>query len=126
MEDIDNYNCEGMCAEKHCSNKYTKHTAITHNGLKLFVCLCDKHAGVYEAFENSNEKDFEYFTHPDGEKSVIIKCIKGNDNTWKFFCEFCGVWHTHGAGEGHRCAHCHNSKSPYSGGYYLKLKESNQ
>jgi hypothetical protein len=29
------------------------------------------------------------------------------------WCKFCGVWHSHGQGEGHREAHC-QEETPYS------------
>lgn len=39
----------------------------------------------------------------------------------KFFCEFCNKFHYHGAGEGHRVAHCKiEVESPFhETGYYL-------
>ena len=45
---------------------------------------------------------------------------------WRFFCPYCGHWHTHGVGEGWRVAHCTDAgrrdESPYPyTGYYLKL-----
>ena len=29
------------------------------------------------------------------------------------WCDHCGIWHWHGAGEGHREAHCRGPGSPY-------------
>jgi len=41
---------------------------------------------------------------------------------WKVWCAFCERWHFHGAGPGHRVAHCACKRSPYSDrGYYLEL-----
>ena len=38
---------------------------------------------------------------------------------WRVWCRFCGRWHYHGPGEGHRVAHC-NGETPYSvSGYNL-------
>ena len=38
-----------------------------------------------------------------------------------FWCPFCKRWHLHGAGEGHRAAHCFNEESPLDKrGYVLK------
>lgn len=37
-----------------------------------------------------------------------------------FWCVHCRRWHTHGAGDGHRVAHCKDG-APYTrGGYVLK------
>ena len=37
------------------------------------------------------------------------------------WCKYCGVWHSHGQGEGHREAHC-QEETPYSRtGYNLAL-----
>ncbi len=36
------------------------------------------------------------------------------------WCVHCLQWHWHGAGDGHRVAHCHDPQSPYNtGGYEL-------
>ena len=32
---------------------------------------------------------------------------------WVVWCKHCGEWHRHGAAEGHREAHCHDSGSLY-------------
>lgn len=43
----------------------------------------------------------------------------GNLYVW---CWYCGKWHIHGPGEGHRVAHCGDRKSPYAEtGYVLKI-----
>jgi hypothetical protein len=52
--------------------------------------------------------------------------LGGDSPVWRFFCEWCGEFHTHGVGEGRRVAHCSDRGrkrgSPYRwGGYYLKL-----
>jgi hypothetical protein len=33
---------------------------------------------------------------------------------WRVWCRFCVCWHDHGAGEGHRIAHCADPGSPYN------------
>ena len=41
---------------------------------------------------------------------------------WRVWCAHCCRWHQHGAGEGHREAHCHDPASPYErSGYNLAL-----
>ena len=50
----------------------------------------------------------------------------GGSPIWRFFCPYCGHWHTHGVGEGWRVAHCtdagRRNDSPYiQNGYYLVL-----
>ena len=44
FDDITNHNCAGMCAEKTCSEKYTKFAFLTLNGVEIVIALCDKHA----------------------------------------------------------------------------------
>ncbi len=44
----------------------------------------------------------------------------GGTPYWKVWCVHCQRWHVHGAGPGHRVAHCHDSRSPYyDTGYIL-------
>jgi hypothetical protein len=39
---------------------------------------------------------------------------------WAVWCKHCQAWHYHGAGEGHREAHCKSQESPYwKSGYNL-------
>ena len=38
--------------------------------------------------------------------------IKGSVR-WLVWCKHCGEWHGHGPTEGHREAHCQDSRSPY-------------
>jgi hypothetical protein len=39
---------------------------------------------------------------------------------WVVWCKYCGRWHSHGAAEGHREAHCHDPCSPFwKSGYNL-------
>lgn len=62
-------------------------------------------------------------------KSIpIISCWKIDDIHVSFFCPDCKKIHNHGCGNGfngrygngHRCAHCHNSESRFGmSGYYL-------
>ena len=41
---------------------------------------------------------------------------------WSVWCRYCQAWHSHGAGEGHREAHCTERNSPYVAiGYNLTL-----
>lgn len=51
---------------------------------------------------------------------IIIASI-GERGTLHFWCDHCQLWHHHGAGEGHRIAHCLSTDSPYkTSGYYLR------
>lgn len=44
--------------------------------------------------------------------------LTGDLSVW---CPFCKCWHHHGAGEGHRVAHCTNLDSPFrESGYIVK------
>lgn len=47
---------------------------------------------------------------------------KGGAVRFAFHCRHCDALHSHGAGEGHREAHCTNSASPFHAtGYNLAL-----
>jgi hypothetical protein len=42
-------------------------------------------------------------------------------------CIYCATWHAHGAGNGHRVAHCFSTDSPYAGiGYILEYVDTLQ
>lgn len=61
----------------------------------------------------------------DGYEYPVVECKEYNHGLqWRFYCRYCRTYHIHGAGEGHRVAHCHgNDTSPYyKTGYYLRLK----
>jgi hypothetical protein len=46
----------------------------------------------------------------------------GHRVVWTFLCPHCRRRHTHGAGPGHRVAHCNDPSSPYeASGYVLAL-----
>lgn len=57
-------------------------------------------------------------------KVPVIKALPriNNISGFMFWCPWCKKWHVHGAGEGHRNAHCHKgSGSPFiETGYILK------
>lgn len=51
----------------------------------------------------------------------LIDCIASKDgSTWSFYCVHCRHRHTHGAGVGHRVAHCAD-RSKYPDGYIIRL-----
>jgi hypothetical protein len=37
----------------------------------------------------------------------------------RVWCCWCGRWHFHSPGYGHRAAHCHNAESPYADTGYM-------
>jgi len=58
------------------------------------------------------------------DETPTIECRDIGRGQWAFYCQYCGTDHVHGAGEGHRVAHCHNSDSPCrKTGYYIKLED---
>jgi hypothetical protein len=64
--------------------------------------------------------DGERFFESDG--PVLPAYKTPQRDTWKVWCDWCDRWHTHGAGEGHRCAHCACARSPFKDtGYNLVL-----
>lgn len=36
----------------------------------------------------------------------VLAAFHASEATWEVWCEHCRAWHRHGAGEGHRAAHC--------------------
>ena len=48
MEKIENYNCEGMCIQKECSNKHIYSTTAIINGIEVVLMFCEKHALEYD------------------------------------------------------------------------------
>lgn len=56
-------------------------------------------------------------------KAPVILCENAG-HQWRFYCQYCRVYHRHGAGAGHRAAHCTSTDSPWKeSGYILKLRE---
>ena len=50
----------------------------------------------------------------------ILLAYEDEDGGLHAWCIHCRRWHLHGAGEGHRAAHCTNKDSPYlKTGYVL-------
>lgn len=52
MEKIQNYNCEGLCVEENCDEKYTHFCKKKVNGIKVILAFCRKHAEEFEENEN--------------------------------------------------------------------------
>ena len=44
MDEIQNHNCDGMCAEEMCDKKTTHFMWIEINGMKISIVLCEEHA----------------------------------------------------------------------------------
>ena len=53
MSKIANYNCDGLCIEEYCSDRYTHFTTQKINGMGLVLGFCEKHM---EDFENETIK----------------------------------------------------------------------
>ncbi len=53
----------------------------------------------------------------------VVLCEHLRTSQWRFWCPFCKAYHYHGAGPGHRVAHCASPASPFrDGGYILKAQ----
>ena len=50
MEEISQYNCEGLCLEKTCGSKYTHFVQVNINGLNILIPLCEKHAEEFKVY----------------------------------------------------------------------------
>jgi hypothetical protein len=48
MSRIENFNCDGMCAEETCDAPYTHYTEYTEGEITFHVCFCKKHAEQLE------------------------------------------------------------------------------
>jgi hypothetical protein len=116
MNKIANNNAIGICVEEFCDMPYTHITKLDINGITVNLLFCKQHSLIFEAFEHCKGVVFK--------EPPIIKCRYSRiHDTYSFFCKYCGAVHTHGAGDGHRNAHCnsHRSLSPYRNiGYILK------
>lgn len=47
IHEIQNYNCDGMCCEEICSERYTHSTIIKIRGMNLVIAFCKEHAEEY-------------------------------------------------------------------------------
>jgi len=108
---ITNHNADGLCSQESCSDTTTHFFKININNQNLFIPLCKKHSDI---IENAN---FDKCIEP-----PLIECEADKDGVhYKFYCKYCGEYHIHGIGEGHRLSHC-TWPSPYKDtGYILKL-----
>ena len=48
MSGIQNYNCDAMCCQRYCSERYTHFCEIVLNGVELHLAMCEKHAEEFE------------------------------------------------------------------------------
>jgi hypothetical protein len=53
------------------------------------------------------------------EKPTLLAYDRGNGQ-WMAWCDRCGRFHYHSAGEGHRTAHCQKDEGYWDTGYILK------
>ena len=44
MNKIQNYNCDGLCIEKYCSERYEYFEEVELNGMKVLLGFCKKHS----------------------------------------------------------------------------------
>ncbi len=56
MNEIENYNCQGLCVQQFCNERYTHMTTIKLYELDLVLGMCKKHA---EEFDNNILKGVE-------------------------------------------------------------------
>ena len=129
MNDIENYNCDRMCISENCNEESTKFILHEVNKMKVHLVFCDKHAEIFEnkllGITKTKILGYEEIKgeHNKGIKFPVILCEE-IDESFEFYCDFCDKEHSHGKGEGHRCGHCHNPKSPYAEtGYILTLNK---
>lgn len=52
LNDITNYNFDGLCSEENCNERYAHTFQITVNGLQLIIPVCEKHAKRMEEFSD--------------------------------------------------------------------------
>lgn len=48
MPKIENFNCDGICNEKACSDKYTHFIPIRINEIDLIILFCEKHHDFFQ------------------------------------------------------------------------------
>ena len=67
-----------------------------------------------EALEPFNRK-------PRKADAPVLLAYPAGEGRWKVWCDDCNRWHFHGAGEGHRAAHCDPDGYYDRSGYYIVL-----
>jgi hypothetical protein len=50
MNEIINYNCDGLCIQESCSERYTHSTIQKINGVNVVLGFCKKHAKEFEDY----------------------------------------------------------------------------
>ena len=48
MEEIDNFNCAGLCSQQYCSEIESNFLMLDVNGMIIFVSFCLKHSEEYD------------------------------------------------------------------------------
>ncbi len=48
MEEIQNYNCAGLCMEKTCDKPQTQFIQVCINDMEFLIGFCDEHAEQFE------------------------------------------------------------------------------
>lgn len=91
--------------------------AVTGNG-GVFAMRRPWQKGLpeVEPMPYDNEEVFDDRGYP------VVEAIRDDLRGFlKFYCRYCKAWHFHGAGDGHRVAHCWYDDSPYlQHGYVLR------
>ena len=122
MEEITNYNCEGLCVERVCSRKYTHYVTLEiSKDIKYILPFCKPHAYQCDVMESLKNGMNEFHKNSKGVFEIICK---DRGITYEFYCPYCVRTHRHGSEDGYRTSHCVNDMSPLYGKNYYILKEN--
>ncbi len=83
MDEIENYNCEGMCCQAHCDEKYTHFLNRELYGLKLHFAFCKNHSEIVEQFIWRTKSDKKIKGRTKHSSFNEICCLHGKNWTKK-------------------------------------------
>ena len=65
-----------------------------------------------------------YFLNLDAPTLAAEEAMLDGVKHWRVWCKYCDDWHYHGAGAGHRVAHCEGQTRDSGTGYNLAASSS--
>ena len=115
MREIETTDCEGLCMEEYCGKKATHCTTIKVREMDLVIALCERHGRIFEHLD-SLERCKRKIKQP-----VTLLGEKRPDGVlgYQIECPYCGDYHLHGIGAGHRQAHCQYRTPESKQGYFI-------
>jgi len=121
------------CSEEFCSEPIENIIPLFAGNKKFYLGVCNRHLSIMNAFDNLIRKNdyikvvdiclWEGIRNKSGPPELVGFPREDFPRGVKVWCKFCGKYHLHGIGDGHRSAHC-AGVTPYSQyGYIVKRVE---